>query len=50
MGVLGDGVSEKPTLIKANIAWRRAYKPRDGMPFHIFRHIKSCEFKPQLQC
>ena len=41
IGVLVDGIGHQPALVKADIARRRANQPRNGMPLHIFRHVKA---------
>ena len=43
MGMLIDTVGEEPPLVEADIAGGRADQPRDGMAFHIFRHIEADE-------
>ncbi len=38
-----DHFRERPALFVSDISWRRADKLRDGVPFHIFGHIKADE-------
>ena len=41
MRMLIDAVGQKPALVEADIAGRRADQPRDGVALHIFRHVKA---------
>jgi hypothetical protein len=43
MRMLVDAVSEQPALVKADIAGRRADQPGNGVPLHVFRHVKADE-------
>ena len=45
--VLVDAVGQHAALVKAHIAGRCADQARDGVLFHIFRHIKAQQFHPK---
>ena len=44
IGTLVDRVREQSALIEPNVARRRADKPRYGMLFHVFAHVKANKF------
>ena len=44
MRMLIDGVGQKPALVEADIAGRRADQPAHRVPLHIFRHVEAHEF------
>ena len=39
--MLVDAVGQKPALVEADIAGRRADQPRDGVALHVFRHVEA---------
>ena len=41
MRVPGDGLREQAALIEAYVARRCANEPRDGVAFHILRHVET---------
>ena len=47
VGVLADGISEDTALVKADIAGRRADKPRHRVLFHVLAHVKALELHAQ---
>ncbi len=41
MRMLVDPVGQQPALVEADIARRRADQARDGVLFHVFRHVEA---------
>ena len=44
MGMLIDAIGQKPALIEADIAGRRADQARHRVAFHVFAHVEAQEF------
>src|SRR3546814_10077770 len=47
VGVLVDGVGQKPSLIEADVPRRGADEPADGMPLHVLRHVETGQLYAQ---
>ena len=43
MRMLIDAIGEQAALVEADIAGRRADQARNGVPFHVFRHVEADE-------
>ena len=41
MGLFGDGLGQQTTLVKTNVAGRRANQAADGMLLHVFAHVET---------
>ena len=44
MRMLVDAVRQHATLVKADVAGRRAYQPADSVLFHVLGHIEAQQF------
>ena len=48
MRVLVDAIGQQAALIEPDIARGRADQPRDGMLFHVFRHVEAQKLDPSV--